>query len=651
MADASWTTLILTKLLEVIVTVSLLLFVTYWFSSCTVVDCSPNQVSDSKFFPLKNFSMPPSTRQGGSSRLDSSAQLVLGAFSEEIYNAWFYETYYPVLLKIRIPDWSPDGHSLNQSAPKCATDSLTPNYLCPAKQHLDKLGDKLSEQSKFFSNIYNANSARSTGGSGNLFDEKFSCLKIRSHFQHFATTLKDFESYMDALKSKCPLAKEITFTEKKLSFQATALNAARKGYEQFVKQHKEKRPINSSKPDGDNVEANWKFNEMMGFTTFQNAFTLSSYIDSVRWANAFTTCQGLRLDINLIPPEELGNILHDVSRALLDFNVGYNISIPESTLFSFFYKLPLVDCVLAIESKTEAYMILRLLLPVTRNLKQYKLIRLNKIPFFIRKPAASVSKGENNTTNKYTQVGNICEIKNYRFDETYLVEYDTVGNSYSNPTATSIIRAPSTCGAYQVCRIPDVVHRNLADSCVEMIITTNEEATKDRCDFKCYPVTKAQVENDFPYAIQLTSSRFAVVGLMPNETKGKPVFINCYGRIRVPTVKQEFVDEATLITLPCGCEMTVGNRKYQPRRPCGPKLEIIHVTHVLGDGSSGWKMLEGENKTKYLQETNVKKGQTEDHGKSLNFISNSTKVHKTSSSSSSEEFIEEEEVFNKPKVC
>lgn len=561
-------------------------------------------------------------REGGNTRLDTSAELVLGTFAQEQENAWFYETYYPIVLKLKIPDWSPDAHRLNRSSPRCENDDLTPNYLCPTQQHLDNLLVRLSHSTRFFKNIYTA-SLFSTAQDDKIYDDNPSCVKIRPHFYHFSTTIKGMDPYIEEMRKKCPLAKDLKMIEKSISSSDIDQASVRHAYERFTKLHNANKPkfvstraapsVNSTNtPTTTNTntnspstnftqqtsksklkkDASWELAQMAGYTTFQNAFTLFTYADSVRWANAFATCQSYRLDINLIPPQMLINILDEASRNMTRLGLGYNISIPFDRLLTHFYKLPLTDCVLAIEGLSDAYLVLRLLIPVTRYFKHYKLMKLNKVPFFIR-----------NTRHEHREIGSICEIKNYRYEEMFLVEYDTSMRGDTMPLITSVMKSPPTCGPYHVCRIPDSVHRNLVDSCVEGIISRDEDVTKDECGFKCYPVSRKQMMEDFPYVIQLTSNRYAIVGAMANETKGLKVSIKCFGRTRVDGLKQEKLDEATIITLPCPCHIAIGEAKYYPEYPCNGTLEIIHVTHVVGDGYDGFQLFEGGDKSKRIQDT------------------------------------------------
>ena len=53
----------------------------------------------------------------------------------------------------------------------------------------------------------------STEKDDNIYEENPSCVKIKPHFYHFSTTLKGMEPYLEELRQRCPLAKNLKMVE------------------------------------------------------------------------------------------------------------------------------------------------------------------------------------------------------------------------------------------------------------------------------------------------------------------------------------------------------------------------------------------------------------------------------------------------------
>ncbi|CAL8080255.1 unnamed protein product [Orchesella dallaii] len=500
-----------------------------------------------------------------STRMDSSAELVLGTFVHELPYSWFYETYYPIIIKIPMPDWSSNDPTIS---PHCEKDELTSKSspVCPVSYHLNHLFNPVTKNIHYFKHINSADDEEDKL----LFDSNLHCDRIRPHFNHFTTTREGLNSYYKKLMKRCPLAKELEEKELKLTFADMGHDIIQSGYvrltEMLEKERKEALYKNGSSSN------EWKFIQMSAYTSYQNDLALTIYSDTMRYENAFIACQSQRLDIKLVNPNMLADFLDEAKENLR--LTGYNISIPYDELMTHYYKLPLTDCVLTSEEESgkNASLIIRLAVPVAKYGMAYKLVKLNKVPFLIRSSESEDPKF----------IGSICDIKNYQADDTFLVE-----RNMESGLVTGMMKAPPTCAPYHVCRIPNVGRIGNVNGCVEGILQDDEEAKKRLCRFQCTPIPREFSHLlEFPLVTQLAANRYSITGAMLNETNDEEIVVTCFGKTRLATVKQGMKDEATIIALPCPCEIAIGTsgkRRYFAQKPCNNTLEIIHVTHVVGE--------------------------------------------------------------------
>lgn len=191
---------------------------------------------------------------------------------------------------------------------------------------------------------------------------KFSCEIIDSHFFHLSAHVDELHLYTDKLKASCPLASTVTPILKNVtSSSAQHITMANNRFNSHMENNK------------DLYNNEYKMVQMAGYMGLQTAKILTKYIDTVRWSNAFTQCQNSRLSIGLVNSFWLRNALMPVQK-IADAN-GYKLSIPVHEYLPHYYKLPLTDCILGIQSSKKTTMLLRVLVPVMKKDTKYTRFR------------------------------------------------------------------------------------------------------------------------------------------------------------------------------------------------------------------------------------------------------------------------------------
>lgn len=481
---------------------------------------------------------------------------VLGAFTELVNSSLFYQTYLPLILKFRVPDWNVENLRLNKSL-HCETDEISPttSNLCPIAYHFEGLLTPLSQTMRFYKNVFSP-------PGGDFYEKNFSCDKIKPHFLHFSAQLGGLIPYLNEFRNRCPLGKNATLTVKTLA--ASASSHAVMAYEKFKQLH------DDSVKDYNGSE--WKFLDMTNYAAFQNSYIFSNYVESVRWANAFTACQAYRLDVGLVSPAMLNESLTDFSKGLL--GTGYTFSLPFLSSLPHYYKIPLVDCIITLsnfpslpgftgfvkgdssESNTTSNLIVRLLIPVVKVGVTHRIIKLNKIPYTRR------DNGEDK----------ICEISNFQPEDVYLVEQND-----TTKVDEIIGRVSPFCLTSKLCKVPEITHRQVVDPCVTGVITKNHTLTAQHCFFECSALsgTITTREKVLPIFTQISSNRFAVTGLAPETLP--LLFIQCHGQT-THMFKPHTNEGVIFVTLPCSCELAHGSKKFSVQEPCDDPILVEHVT-------------------------------------------------------------------------
>jgi hypothetical protein len=168
--------------------------------------------------------------------------------------------------------------------------------------------------------------------------------------------------YVDKIKSQCSLARTISPIVKNMSVSASHhLVMANMRFNSHMDNTK------------DFYNDEYKMVHMAGFAALQTAFILTKYIDTVRWNNAFTQCQNSRLSIGLVNSFWLRNALQPVQK-IAEVN-GYKLSIPVHEYLPHYYKLPLTDCILGIQSTKKTTLMIRMLVPVKKKDTKYTRFR------------------------------------------------------------------------------------------------------------------------------------------------------------------------------------------------------------------------------------------------------------------------------------
>lgn len=481
---------------------------------------------------------------------------VMGAFTDVVNSSLFYQSYMPLILKFRVPDWKVESLRLNKSL-QCANDDFTsPNDpLCPIAYHFEGLLTPLAQTMRFYKNVF------STPG-GDFYERNFSCDKIKPHFLHFSAQLGGLLPYLNEFRNRCPLGKNATLTVKNLA--TSAAQHAVMAFEKYKQLHED-----SIK---DKNESEWKFLDMASYAALQNSYVFSQYVDSVRWANAFTSCQSYRLDVGLVSPVMLNDSLSELSKSL--YGSGYTFSLPFLSSLPHYYKIPLVDCILTLSSLTSgtpinaaksdaiksdpnstANLIVRLLIPVVKIGVTHKIVKLNKIPY-IRREGGDAK---------------ICEIQNFQPEDVYLVEQNV------SSKANSIIgRVSPFCLTSKLCKVPEVTHRQVVDPCVTGIITKNQTLTSQFCFFDCSAMSGSITSREkiFPIFTQLSSNKYAITGLAPDTLP--LLFIQCHGQT-THMFKPNTNEGVIFVTLSCNCELTHGVKKFPVQQPCDDAISVEHV--------------------------------------------------------------------------
>lgn len=478
---------------------------------------------------------------------------VLGAFSEDVNTVLFYQSYVPLILKLHIPDWKQENLRLNKSL-KCESDDLNEkNHICSVAYHLESLLNPLGQTMRFYKNLLDA-------PPGDFYEHNFSCDRIKPHFLHFSTHAGGLLPYLNELKNRCPLSKEVTITVK---------NVASGASEHAVMAFEKIKELQDESNKGRKGTTEWKFTQMAAYSALQNSYILSQYADSIRWSNAFTSCQAYRLDIGLVTPVMLNDSLTELSRVV--HGSGYAFSLPFVNSLPHYYKIPLADCIVTSTptstalaghsndpSSSIANLLVRILVPVVKEGVNHKLVKMNKIPY-LRKD----KKGEK-----------ICEIQNFQSEDIFLVDTNET-------TGVNLIvgKVSPYCITSKLCKVPDYTHKQVVDPCVTGIITQNFELTQQHCYFECYSLPGSVMSRDkvFPIFTQIGSNRYAITGI--NPTALPYTLIQCNGQT-VHAFHPNTTEGVIFVTLPCNCELISGRKTYTSHPPCNEPMAVEHVLEL-----------------------------------------------------------------------
>ncbi|CAL8095005.1 unnamed protein product [Orchesella dallaii] len=481
---------------------------------------------------------------------NSSTNGVKIAFTEELNSSLFYQTYMPLIYKFRIPEWSVKTLRLNKTF-LCKNDEESVEDLCPVTYHLEELLKDFSEIMSFYKDTISASG-------GDFYEQNFSCDKIKPHFLHFSTQLGGLGTYLSEYKTRCSLGKNVTLNVKNVG--SAASHHAVMAYERFKELHEESK---------DRKSAEYKFLQMTGYMAMQNSYLLSQYVDSIRWAKAFTICEAFRLDVGLMSPEMLNESLSEITETI--FAAGFNFSLPTGGSLPHYYKLPLTDCMLTIGNANASFhegddilspynenitanLIVRLLVPVVKARVTYKLIKLNKVPYLLNE-----NGGEK-----------ICEIRNFQPEDSFLIELDDVTEDI-----TIVGKVSPYCSSSRLCKIPEVTHRHFVDPCIMGIITKNHSMTSESCSFECSSLPQSLLrEHIFPIFTQLASNTYSVTGGVP---MGIPYMLIMCNGIVTHMIHSNTSSGVILVTLPCSCQLAYGPKRFQAQEPCDEPLNVEHV--------------------------------------------------------------------------
>lgn len=487
---------------------------------------------------------------------------VMGAFTELVNSSLFYQSYVPIIQKFRIPDWKAETLRLNKSL-VCSSEDMATNNVCPVAFHFESLIGSLAQSMRFYKNVFSPPGP-------DFYEKNFSCDKIKPHFLHFSAQLGGLLPYLNEYRNRCPLGKNVSLVVKNLA--SGAAQHAVSAYEKIKQIHDD-----SAKAESSLSGSGWKFLDMANYAALQNSYLFSQYVDSIRWANAFTSCQAYRLDVGLISPVMLNDSLTEVSKALA--GTGYTFSLPFLSSLPHYYKIPLTDCILTMsnsifsnlpffkldtsknpDGNSSANLIIRVLIPVVKAGVTHSILKLSKIPYIHR------DKNEDK----------VCEITNFQPEDSYLIERND-----SSKAVTIVGRVSPFCLTSKLCKVPEATHRQVVDPCVTGIILKNHTLTAQHCFFECQSLAGSMTarEKIFPIFTQLASNRYAITGLSPDTVP--LLFIQCNGQT-THLFKPNTNEGVIFVTLPCGCELIQGSKKFGVQSPCN---DAISVEHVMEFGS------------------------------------------------------------------
>lgn len=480
------------------------------------------------------------------------------AFVEVVNSSLFYQSYSPLVFKLRVPDWKVENLRLKKSL-KCTNDDLSSagDYMCPVAYHIEGLLSSMSQSMRFYKHV-------TTIPGGTFYEENFSCNVIKPHFDHFSTHLGGLLPYIEEFRNRCPLGKNATLTIKNVD--NSAAQHAVIGFEKFKQLHENSRDNNYSRR---------KFLDMANYAAFQNTYVFYQYVDSVRFANAFKSCQSYKLDIGLVNPVMLNESLIKLSKSLTEN--GYDLTLPYLSSLAQYYKLPIVDCILTLSNtpikasnpnaNSIANLVFRLLIPVIKTGVNYKIVNLNKIPFIQRK----------NTDVK------ICEIRNFESEDGFIVEENLSLNSVK-----VIGKVSPSCLTSILCKVPDDTNIQFVDPCVTGIITENQTLVSKFCSFDCASISGNTTSRDkrFPIFTQISSNQYVIIGLAPKTFP--VVFIQCHGQ-KMHMFNPNTDEGVIFVTLPCNCELSRGTERFSVQQPCYDPIAVNHVIKLKKNNNhDGW---------------------------------------------------------------
>ncbi|XP_035709310.1 uncharacterized protein LOC118436133 [Folsomia candida] len=290
--------------------------------------------------------------------------------------------------------------------------------------------------------------------------------------------------------------------------------------------------------------------QMAGFIGLQTAHVLSKYIDTVRWNNAFTQCQSARLSIGLVNSFWLRNALNSVQRTA-EMN-GYKLSIPVHEYLPHYYKLPLTDCVLGIQTTKKTVLMLRVLIPVMKRDTKYTRFRLTKIPYL-------VTEGEEKK---------ICEIDSFDPKDDFLVE-ETLGIPGGKPVVTM---APE-CFESELCHISEQPRSLVVDPCLKGLMNGSVDHIRDYCSFECYPIENEELL--LPIIIKVANNQYSITG----SHKTIPINVYCDDHLQ-RVLDPNKTNGVMQVILPCNCEIRFKAEVYRSSRPCEQPFEYHYLSSV-----------------------------------------------------------------------
>jgi hypothetical protein len=340
-----------------------------------------------------------------------------------------YNKFIPLVFQLKVPDFSSDSLKLNTSL-HCTTDSITPNFYCPVAYHFDRLLSPLADNMRFSKNIY-------TPVEGWPYFGQIRCNIIEPHFQHISAHINELHLYTDKLMSECPLAKNLTIVQKNITSGASShITMASTRFATALSNNK----------DFNNDEYN--LIHMAGYIGLQANYILTKYIDTIRWTNAFTSCQSYKLNINLIHSYLLQTSLASV-KSIAEEN-GLKLSIPSHEHLPHYYKLPITDCILGVQNSKKSTLMIRVSVPVMKTETKYTRIRMTKIPYLVSEKEGEVKK--------------ICEIDGFEASEEFLLEESIDGKHL--PFISSV----TDCFEGELCYVPEHPRRPTVDQCLRGIL-------------------------------------------------------------------------------------------------------------------------------------------------------------------------------------
>jgi len=445
----------------------------------------------------------------------------------------FYNKYIPLIFQLKVPDFSPDSIRLNSSI-HCMTDSLTPNYLCPVAYHFERLLIPLADNMKFSKNIYSPME-------GSQYFGEIRCNLIETHFQHISANINELHVYTDKLMSECALAKNITIIQKNMtSGTANHISIA------------EEKIMTTFAENNSSLSDEYKLAQMAGYVGLQASYILTKYIDTIRWANGFTSCQSNKLNINLIHSYLLQTSLYQV-KSIAETN-GFKLSIDTHEHLPHYYKLPLTDCILGVQNSKKSTLMLRIAVPVMKKDTKYTRIKITKIPYLVAEPDGS---------NKQ-----ICEIDNFEPTEEFLLQ-DNENNS-----SQQIITNIADCFDAELCYVPETPRRPLVDPCLKGLINGSVDDIRDYCSFSCYEVEHA--DNVFPIIIKIDSNHYSITGSPPSSENIQLYCDNIYKE----NINPNGTNGVLQVILPCNCELRFRSNVYKAYKPCESPLAIHYLSTI-----------------------------------------------------------------------